>query len=72
MNPTQELFGNDRTRDCLQELRQQNCVGIVNGMAAQLADFAEGAEQSDDITMLVLRFFGPDRTNDPPGRPDKA
>jgi sigma-B regulation protein RsbU (phosphoserine phosphatase) len=72
MNPTQQLFGNDRTHDCLQELRQQDCVGIVNGMAAQLADFAEGAEQSDDITMLVLRFFGSDRTNGHPGRTDEA
>ena len=72
MNQTQQLFGNDRTRDCLQELRQQDCVGIVNGMAAQLADFAEGAEQSDDITMLVLRFFGPDLTNGHPGRTDDA
>lgn len=72
MNQTQQLFGNDRTRDCLQELRQQDCVGIVNGMAAQLADFAEGAEQSDDITMLVLRFFGPDLTDGHPGRTDDA
>ena len=61
MNSNQELFGNERTRASLADLRQRDCAGIVDGIAAGLARFVDGAEQSDDITMLIVRFFGPNR-----------
>ena len=61
MNSNQELFGNERTRASLADLRQRDCAGIVDGITAGLARFVDGAEQSDDITMLIVRFFGPNR-----------
>ncbi len=60
MDKEQQLFGNERTQEALDSLRQENCVNLVNGMTHKLAQFTEEAEQSDDITMLALRYFGPD------------
>ena len=61
MNSQQELFGNERTRAGLANLRQRDCAGIVDGITADLARFVDGADQSDDITMLIVRYFGPNR-----------
>ncbi len=64
MDKENRLFGNDRTQETLSRLRQQDCVGLVNGMTEELARFTAGAEQSDDITMLALRYFGPNCENE--------
>ena len=61
MNSKQELYGNERTRAGLSDLRQRDCAGIVDGITADLARFVDGADQSDDITMLIVRYFSPNR-----------
>lgn len=71
MNSNQELFGNERTHAGLSDLRQRDCAGIVDGITADLARFVDGAEQSDDITMLIVRFFGSAGKEDQPGRRDE-
>jgi sigma-B regulation protein RsbU (phosphoserine phosphatase) len=59
MNEANQLFGNERTREVLSLLRNCDCISLVNGMSRELAQFTKDAEQSDDITMLALRYFGP-------------
>jgi sigma-B regulation protein RsbU (phosphoserine phosphatase) len=60
MNGAGELFGDDRLEG---ELKQ--CVGttgmkeLVKGVREAVESFADGAEQSDDLTLVAFRFKGP-------------
>ena len=54
-NPAREMFGLDRFRSTLSSLAGKDCRQIVETVRAGISDFAVGAEQHDDITMLVLR-----------------
>jgi len=58
MNPKSELFSEARLRDCLFKLKDKPITEIVSGMRQELQGFAQDAPQSDDITMLVLRYNG--------------
>jgi serine phosphatase RsbU (regulator of sigma subunit) len=33
--------------------------GLVSALTRAVADFSAGARQSDDITLLALRYMGP-------------
>ena len=59
MNAADQLFGNDRMQDALVRYGQAGCVAMVDGISHELTAFVDGAEQSDDITMLALRYCGP-------------
>ena len=50
-----EMFGDDRLQTTLSEVSLNNCQQIIDAMAADVAAYTEGAEQSDDITMLALK-----------------
>lgn len=61
LNPEEELFGEDRLRDALnddrgRELRVSELLPYVR---SALEEFAQGAEQADDITMLGITYWGP-------------
>ena len=55
MNEQNELYGEDRV---LRVLDGQKAIGkeLVNYLLDSGADFVQGAEQSDDITMLTITF----------------
>ena len=55
MNPKFEEFGNERLDNILGGLSASSCQQIVETVKAGIKDFVEGAEQSDDITILVLK-----------------
>ena len=59
MNAAEQLFGNDRMQASLVRYGQAGCVVMVDGISRELSEFVDGAEQSDDITMLALRYSGP-------------
>ena len=59
MNAAEQLFGNDRMQASLVRYGQAGCVAMVDGISRELSEFVDGAEQSDDITMLALRYSGP-------------
>jgi sigma-B regulation protein RsbU (phosphoserine phosphatase) len=59
MDGQNQLFGNDRMQQAVVQFGQAGCLAMVNGIAGELTAFVDGAEQSDDITMLALRYFGP-------------
>lgn len=62
MNSAENLYGDDRLIDTLNAsaakgLRAEELVRTVRG---DVADYADGAEQADDITLLALRYIGAD------------
>jgi len=55
MNEAKEEFGTARLVDTLEEVAMHNCQQIIESVKADIASFVGEAEQSDDITMLVLK-----------------
>jgi sigma-B regulation protein RsbU (phosphoserine phosphatase) len=55
MNPEKEEFGTKRLDDILGSLTGKSCQQVIETVRAAIKEFADGAEQSDDITMLVLK-----------------
>ena len=60
MNNEQELFGEERTALALNRLRERSPAELIRELRKVLGVFAEGAEQSDDITMMAFTY-GVDR-----------
>jgi len=58
MNPNKEMFSEKRLKDVLSELKDKDSAAIVEGVKHRIDEFTQGAQQSDDITMLALRFKG--------------
>jgi sigma-B regulation protein RsbU (phosphoserine phosphatase) len=58
MNPKKELFSGERLKQCLSRLKDKSLEEIIDGVRTEIRDFTQGASQSDDITMLALRFNG--------------
>jgi len=60
MNPAGELYGAGRLRNALERARiGENPPALVNSIRADIAQFVDGAEPADDLTLLVLRWNGP-------------
>jgi serine phosphatase RsbU (regulator of sigma subunit) len=60
MNPAGELYGAGRLREALERGRNaENPAALVNLIRADVAQFVDGAEAADDLTLLVLRWNGP-------------
>ena len=55
-NPEGECYGNERLERVLEQARGCRAAEIVGDVLADTARFAGGAEQSDDITCLALRY----------------
>lgn len=55
MKPPRELFGTKRFSDTLSRLIGKSSQEVVEAVKADVADFIGDGEQSDDITMLVLK-----------------
>jgi adenylate cyclase len=60
MNPAGELYGAGRLRQALEQGRKaENPAALVSAVRADIAQFVGGAEAADDLTLLVLRWNGP-------------
>lgn len=61
LDPNEELFGEDRLHDALNsdEGRELSVYKLLPYLRAELIEYAHGAEQADDITMLGLTYCGP-------------
>ena len=55
MNQNREEFGTQRLSNTLSHLAGKSSQQIVEGVKASLTEFVNGAEQHDDITMLVFK-----------------
>ncbi|MCR4559267.1 MAG: SpoIIE family protein phosphatase [Bacteroidales bacterium] len=58
MNPQKEEFGVARLNDSLQDAAMRSPQEIIDTVKDDIKTFADGAEQSDDITMLVIKRVG--------------
>ncbi|MBW1779793.1 MAG: SpoIIE family protein phosphatase [Deltaproteobacteria bacterium] len=59
MNRKKELFTQKRLEQGLSVLRDRPLDQMAAGIMARIKDFSGGAPQTDDITMLILRYHGP-------------
>jgi sigma-B regulation protein RsbU (phosphoserine phosphatase) len=50
------MFGDDRLRQALDACGQCDAEGLIEAVRASVRDFVDGALQSDDITLLALRY----------------
>jgi sigma-B regulation protein RsbU (phosphoserine phosphatase) len=60
MNGKEELFEESRLESSLQRLNGSPLKEMLDGINADLMQFAAGAPQADDITMLALQYKGKD------------
>jgi sigma-B regulation protein RsbU (phosphoserine phosphatase) len=58
MNAQDEFFGSQRLEDCLRAHAAASAQELVGGVQAAVGEFAGGAPQADDITILALRYRG--------------
>ncbi|MCL6612829.1 MAG: SpoIIE family protein phosphatase [Peptococcaceae bacterium] len=56
MNPEGELFGEERLAEVIRNHSHAGAAGLTNGLINAVRAFAGRAEQSDDITVLALRY----------------
>jgi sigma-B regulation protein RsbU (phosphoserine phosphatase) len=61
MNRDSMLYSEARLLGCLNTLHDKSVGDIIRGIKADIDIFVQGTPQSDDITMLVLEFNGPQR-----------
>ena len=57
-SPSSEIFGEARLETVLDTSRGRDAAALVADVLAATAEFAAGAEQSDDITCLALVYRG--------------
>ena len=59
MNERDEVYGEARLGEDLARLCARSCDDILRELLVVLGEHAGGVEQSDDITMVALRYLGP-------------
>ncbi|MEP6714858.1 MAG: SpoIIE family protein phosphatase [Terriglobia bacterium] len=57
-NHAGDFFGRARLRDAVRTARELSCNGMHDAVQQALRDFTGGAEQSDDITLVVVEHAG--------------
>lgn len=58
MDPEDKLFSEKRLKDYLSSVKDKNIINIIHGVREEIKSFAQERLQSDDITMLALRYNG--------------
>jgi sigma-B regulation protein RsbU (phosphoserine phosphatase) len=59
MNPALELYSDARLLESVSAHADAEAHNLITAVSASVTDWAAGAEQSDDITMLAVRYLGP-------------
>lgn len=54
--PDGTFYGNDRLLEFLNSHDEKDLENILKGLSEDIDKFAEGAEQSDDITMMMMEY----------------
>jgi sigma-B regulation protein RsbU (phosphoserine phosphatase) len=58
MNPQRKLFSEERLKSCLIDFKDKEIKDIIKLLRQEIASYAKGEPQSDDITMLAVKFKG--------------
>jgi len=61
MQKDRTMFGTGRMLEALNEDPSADPEQLLKNVRCAVEDFVDGADQSDDITMLALRYFGPEK-----------
>jgi serine phosphatase RsbU (regulator of sigma subunit) len=56
MNPSQDEFGDAALIEALVASRNLSADDIVSGIFRSVDEFSQGAEQTDDITCIVMKL----------------
>ena len=56
MNTSEAFFGEERLYDTLSAMTDRTPRSIIRSMRSELADFSDGQDQFDDVTMLAIRY----------------
>ena len=57
----ERMFSDGRLREALCRLRDRDMRGLISGVGTALKEFVREVPQFDDITMLAVKFHGPDQ-----------
>ncbi|HOV79580.1 MAG TPA: SpoIIE family protein phosphatase [Bacillota bacterium] len=57
MNRAGELFGEERMAEIIKKNSNADAAGMTGALRDAVRDFAGGAEQSDDITVMALKYL---------------
>jgi len=58
MNRENQEYGEARLEKLLAEVSSSNVNELVNSLVSDISAFAQGMPQSDDVTILFLKYFG--------------
>jgi sigma-B regulation protein RsbU (phosphoserine phosphatase) len=58
VNLKDELFTETRLQNDVSTLRDKPVKDIVSDLMERIEDFSQGAAQTDDITMMIVKYFG--------------
>ena len=58
-NPAQEAYGTARLSGALQQIRESDPTRMIHHVRADVLRHAGGAPQSDDVTMVAIKYRGP-------------
>lgn len=58
MNKDQVMYSEDRLEEFLKKQHNSNPTELINKLIEEVESFSAGAEQSDDITILALKYNG--------------
>lgn len=58
VDPDKNEFGEQRLLDCVNKTGAGQPEAIIHAIRTEVLEFANGAPQSDDITMLAIRYLG--------------
>jgi sigma-B regulation protein RsbU (phosphoserine phosphatase) len=56
MNEKRDIFGLDRLLKIIQRSMDMNAQGVIDNIYQKVINFADGEPQSDDLTLMVLKF----------------
>ena len=62
MDPEDNEFGNDRLKRALEAYRRETVEQVQSDVLAAVKEFARGASQRDDVTVVVARYCGPPKS----------
>jgi serine phosphatase RsbU (regulator of sigma subunit) len=54
-NPSEEQFGESRVEEIVRQYQDEPMSRLVERIVASVKEFAEGAPQNDDMTILLAR-----------------
>ena len=55
-NPQQQLFGNERLLELMEQLVEADSKSVIMKLTEAVDRYRNGADQSDDLTLLCLRI----------------